>query len=66
MEDYKKFRITIDQFTSSFENEIELILNSINNIQYSNRKFYDRYAKLQNDFQDVNSKFYYPNLEMHI
>ena len=66
MEDYKKFRIMIGQFISTFENEIELILNSIKNIQYSNRKFYDRYANLQNDFQDVNSKFYYPNLEIHI
>ncbi len=56
----------INQFISTFENEIELLLNSIKNIHYSNRKFYDRYAKLQNDFQDVNSKFYYPNLEMHI
>ncbi len=63
MEDYKKFRIMIGQFISTFENEIELILNSIKNIHYSNRKFY---AKLQNDFQDVNSKFYYPNLEMNI
>ena len=61
MEDFKKFRTMIGQFISTFENEIELILNSIKNIQYSNRKFYDTYAKLQNDFQDVNSKleFYY-------
>ena len=39
MEDFKKFRTMIGQFISTFENEIELILNSIKkifNIQIGN------------------------------
>ena len=61
IEEYKQFRTIFIQFISTFENEIEVILNSIKNIQYSNRKYYDTYAKLQNDFQDINTKleFYY-------
>ncbi len=68
IEEYKQFRTIFIQFISTFENEIEVILNSIKNIQYSNRKYYDTYAKLQNDFEDINSKleFYYKeNNKLH-
>ena len=62
LDEFKNFRGNLGQFLFKFEEEISTIIYSLKSIQNINRKFYDNYAKNQNDFEDVLKQLeYYSN-----
>ena len=62
LDEFKNFRGNLGQFLFKFEEEISTIIYTLKSIQNINRKFYDNYAKNQNDFEDVLKQLeYYSN-----
>ena len=55
-EEFKNYRSELGQYLFDVESEIHTILELLKEIQETNRKFYDSYAQLENDYSEAKKK----------